>query len=213
MGVKRSLAIVGAGGHGRVVADCAEALGCDRIEFFDDKAAGTASGPWPVVGVVKDLFGRMGDYDGVIVGIGANRVRLDLHRALIATGAAVATLIHPRATVSQYARIEAGTVVFAGVVVNFGAVVGQACILNSSSSVDHDNRLADGVHLSPGARLGGGVSLGECSWIGLGASVRDGVSVGRNVRVGAGAAVAASAPDDALLVGVPAKPNVRSDDA
>lgn len=211
--MKRSLAIVGAGGHGRVVADCAEALGWERIEFFDDHGGGTASGPWPVVGAVEALLERAGDHDGVIVGIGANRARLDLHRALAGRGATMATLVHPRATVSRHARVDAGTVVLAGAVVNFGAVIGQACIINTGASVDHDDRLADGVHLSPGAHLGGGATVGECSWIGLGASVREGVAIGRNVRIGAGAAVVAATPDDVDLVGVPARPLKRSDDA
>jgi len=211
--VNRSLAIVGAGGHGRVVADCAEALGWDRIEFFDDNYRGMAFGPWPVVGAVEALFQRAGDYDGVIVGIGTNRARLDLHLALVGRSAVMATLIHPRATISRHARIEAGTVVFAGAVVNFGAIIGQACIINTGATVDHDDRLADGVHLSPGAHLGGTATVGECSWIGLGASVREGVTIGRNVRIGAGAAVVAAAPDDMDLVGVPARPLKRNDDA
>ncbi len=211
--MKRSLAIVGAGGHGRVVADCAEALGWGRIDFFDDKGVGTASGLWPIVDAVETLFERVGDYDAVLVGIGANRPRLDLHRMLVARGAAMATLIHPRATVSRHARIEAGTVVFAGAVINFGVLIGQACIINTGATVDHDDRLADGVHLSPGAHLGGGATVGECSWIGLGASVREGVTIGRNVRVGAGAAVVATAPDNGVLVGVPARPLKRKDNA
>lgn len=211
--MKRSLAIVGAGGHGRVVADCAEAQGWERIEFFDDQGGGMRSGPWPIVGMVGDLFERVDDYDGVIVGIGANRTRLDLHRALVERGAILATLVHPRATVSQYARIGAGTVVFAGVVVNFGAVIGEACIINTSASVEHDDVLADGVHLSPGAHLGGGASVGECSWVGLSASVREGVPVGRNVRIGSGAAVVTATPDDLVLVGVPATPLKRNDHA
>lgn len=211
--MKRSLAIVGAGGHGRVVADCAGALGRDRIEFFDDKGVGIASGPWPVVGVVRDLFDRIGDYDDVIVGIGDNRARLDLYRALAGRGATMAPLIHPRATVSRHARIGAGSVVFAGAVVNFGAVVGQACIVNTGATVDHDACLADGVHISPGAHLGGAAVIGECSWIGIGATVREGVTVGRDVRVGAGAAVVAAAPDEGTLVGVPARPLRGKDDA
>lgn len=211
--MRRSLAIVGAGGHGRVVADCAEALGWDRIEFFDDKGVGTSSGPWPTVGAIEALFERIADYDGVIVGIGDNRARLDRHRALAGRGAAMATLIHPRATVSRHARIDVGTVVFAGAVVNFGAVIGEACIINTGATVDHDDRLADGVHLSPGSHLGGGATVGECSWIGLGASVRDGIAIGRDVRIGAGAAVVDAVPNDVVLVGVPARPLNRSDDA
>jgi sugar O-acyltransferase (sialic acid O-acetyltransferase NeuD family) len=188
-------------------------LGWERIEFFDDKGGGTASGPWQVIGAVEALFECTDDYDGVIVGIGANRARLAWHRALVKCGAAMATLIHPRATVSRHARIDVGTVVFAGAVVNFGAVIGQACIINTGASVDHDDYLSDGVHLSPGACLGGGATVGECSWIGLGASVREGVSVGRDVRIGAGAAVVAATPDDVDLVGVPARPLKRTNDA
>lgn len=210
--MKRSLAIVGAGGHGRVVADCAEALGWEQIEFFDDNG-GTLSGVWPVVGPTDALFERIGDYGGIVVGFGANRLRLDRHRALLGRGGAIATLIHPQATVSRHAQVGAGTVVFAGAVVNFGAVIGQACIINTGASVDHDDRLDDGVHLSPGARLGGAATVGECSWIGLGASVRDGISIGRNVRIGAGAAVVAATRDDVVMVGVPAKPIERSDEA
>lgn len=207
-----SLAIVGAGGHGHVVADCAEALGWGRIEFFDNAGA-AGPGPWPVVGSVEALLARLADYDAVIVGIGANRPRLELHRTLAAHGGAMATLIHPGATVSRHARVGGGSIVCAGAVVGFGAVVGEACIINTAATVDHGDRLADGVHVSPGAHLAGDVTVGECSWVGLGAAVREGVRIGRDVRVGAGAAVVAATPDGIDVVGVPARPLGRSPDA
>ena len=211
--MKRALAIVGAGGHAHVVADCAEALGWDRIEFFDDQPDRSLPGPWTRAGDVRALTDRVGDFDGVIVGVGANRPRLVLHRSLTALGAAAAVLIHPQATVSKHARIGAGTVILAGAVVNFGAVVGEACIINTGATVDHDDHLADGVHLSPGAHLAGQVAVGECSWVGIGASVREGVRIGSSVRLGAGAALIADAPDGVDMVGVPARPRSRSDDA
>lgn len=210
--MRRSLAILGAGGHGRVVADCAERLGW-TIDLFDDSPAGLGPGPgpgpWPLVGTGSDLLDRLDAYDGVVIGIGANRVRLDRQRMIEERGARIATLVHPRATVSRHALLGAGTVVFAGAVVNVGAVIGDACIINTGAGVDHDDHLADGVHLSPGAHLAGGVAVGECAWIGLGASVREGVVIGRNVRIGAGAAVINSTLDDLDLVGVPARPLKR----
>lgn len=205
--VTRSLAILGAGGHGRVVADCAEALGW-TVEFFDDSSA-PEPGHWPLVGDGRDLLERIGAYDGVVVGIGANRVRLDRQRMFAERGGRIVTLVHPRATVSRHASLGAGTVVFAAAVVNVGAVIGEACIINTGAGVDHDDRLGDGVHVSPGAHLAGGVTVGECAWIGLGASVREGVLIGRNVRIGAGAAVITSTLDDLDLVGVPARPLKR----
>ena len=207
------LAILGAGGHGRVVADCAERMGWSEIAFFDDNPNAEKPGPWELAGTGVDLLASVTDFEAFVVGIGINRIRLERQQALVAAGGQVATLIHPAATVSRHAVIGAGSVVFAGAVVNVGAVVGQACILNTGCGIDHDDRLADGVHVSPGAHLGGGVSVGEASWIGLGASVREGISIGRDVRVGAGAAVVRNLADGLTVVGNPARDMKRSADA
>lgn len=211
--MSRGLAVLGAGGHGRVVADCAERLGWSQIAFFDDNPDAEKPGPWELAGTGADLLASVMDFDAFIVGIGNNRIRLERQQALVAAGGRVATLIHPAATVSRHAVIGAGSVVFAGAVVNPGAAVGLACILNTGCGIDHDDRLADGVHVSPGAHLGGGVSVGEASWIGLGASVREGISIGRDVRAGAGAVVVRNIADGLTVVGNPARDMKRSLDA
>lgn len=199
------LAILGAGGHGRVIADCAESLGWSRIVFFDDNPNAEKPGPWELAGTGADLLASVADFEAFVVGIGINRIRLERQQALEAAGGTPTTLIHPAATVSRHAEVGSGSVVFAGAVVNAGARVGQACILNTGCGIDHDDQLGDGVHVSPGAHLGGGVSVGEASWIGLGASVREGVSIGRDVRVGAGAVVVADVSDGLTVVGNPAR--------
>ena len=199
------LAILGAGGHGSVVADCAERLGWSQVVFFDDNPNAENPGPWELAGTGADLLASLTDFDAFIVGIGLNRIRLERQQALRAAGGRVATLIHPAATVSRHAVIGEGSVVFSGAVVNPGATVGQASILNTGCGIDHDDRLGDGVHVSPGAHLGGGVSVGEASWIGLGASVREGISIGSDVRVGAGAVVVRDVAAGLTVVGNPAR--------
>ena len=201
----RSLAILGAGGHGRVVADCAETLGWSAITFFDDNPSATSRGPWPLAGTGQCMIADLTKFDEVVVCIGNNPVRLDWHRRLVGQGAVVATLIHARATVSAHAEIGAGTVVLAGAIVNVGTTIGQACIINTGATVDHDNVLADGVHISPGANLGGGVRIGHSSWVGIGAAVREGITIGDRVRIGAGAVVVKSVNDDHTVVGNPAR--------
>ena len=200
------LAIIGASGHGKVVADTAECCGWHTIEFFDDAWPHCqVNGVWSVVGDTRTLMGRLADFDGVVVAIGNNRIRHTKLLELQAVGARLVTLIHPAATVSRYASISEGTVVFAGTVVNADTRVSLGGILNTGCSIDHDCVLGDAVHISPGARLAGGVRVGDLSWVGIGASVRQLISIGQRVMVGAGSAVVSDITNDVMVAGVPAK--------
>ncbi|WP_277374441.1 acetyltransferase [Pseudomonas sp. AA-38] len=200
------LAILGASGHGKVVADTAERCGWQVIEFFDDAwPQTTRNGVWSVVGDTASLKGVLHTYDGVLVAIGNNHIRYRKLLELEEAGARLCTLIDPAATVSRYASLEAGSVIFAGVVVNANARIGLGAILNTGCSVDHDCVLGAAVHISPGARLAGGVRVGDLSWVGIGASVRQLVQIGRQVMVGAGAAVVSDVADLLTVAGVPAR--------
>lgn len=200
------LAVLGAGGHGKVVADAAEASGWDTIEFFDDSwPASEACGVWPVVGDGEALLRRVSDYDGVVVAIGNNRIRHEKICELRKAGASLPALIHPAATVSRYASVSEGTVVFAGAVINVNATIKSGCIINTGCSVDHDCELGEAVHISPGARLAGDVRVGDWSWIGIGASIRQSARIGERVMVGAGAVVTGDVQSGITVVGVPAK--------
>lgn len=200
------LLLIGAGGHGRVVADIARELGTVDILFLDDRWPSLSSvGNWPVVGTSKDVNAHM-QGRGVVVTIGDNQRRLALHGELERTGISQPALVHPKAVVSREAKIGAASVVMAGVVVNIGAKVGKAVILNTACTIDHDCDIGDGAHVSPGAHLGGGVSVGRRTWIGIGATVRHSTSIGDDVMVGAGAAVIAEVRGGSRVAGVPAKP-------
>lgn len=202
----RRLAILGASGHGKVVADTAECCGWQAVEFFDDAwPQRQANGHWCVVGDGAALLARLAEFDGVLVAIGNNSIRHAKLQELQAAGARLATLIHPSAIVSRYAAIAAGSVVFAGAVVNADVRVGHGAILNTGCSVDHDCVLDDAVHVSPGARLAGGVMVGAQSWIGIGSCVRQLIHIGRNVMIAAGAAVVSEIPDNVTVAGVPAR--------
>ncbi len=203
----KALAIVGAGQHGRVVAECAELLGCRRISlFFVDGAPAHSFDPWKLEGSESDLVARPDDFPTFFVAIGDNNKRLAAHARLKSIGLASTTLVHPRATISSYSKIGEGSVVLAGACVVIGAQVGEAVIINTAASVDHDCVLENGVHVSPGAHLAGSVTVGERSWIGIGAVVRQGVSIGRDAVIGAGAVVVADVADGVTVVGNPARP-------
>lgn len=200
------LAILGGSGHGKVVADAAECCGWFDIVFFDDAWPGVAcNGAWGVAGTGQDLLAQVGEFAGVVVAIGNNKVRQAWLTTLSEAGAVLVTLVHPAAYVSRHASIGLGSVVFAGAVVNAGASVGAGAILSTGCSVDHDCRLGDAVHISPGARLAGGVVVGERVWVGIGACVKQLVSIGADAMVGAGAAVISDVAAGSTVFGVPAR--------
>ena len=203
----KRLAILGASGQGRVVADAAECAGWTHIDFYDDGwPVREANGPWKLRGDSSALLHKLQHYDGVIIAIGDNAVRARKHEELELAQAPFATVIHPSAIVSRHASVGPGSVIFAAAVVNIGARIGKGVILNTGCSIDHDCVIDDFAHIGPGAHLGGGVYIGGQSWIGIGASARHLVQVGLGSVVGAGATVICDIPDNVTVAGVPAKP-------
>lgn len=200
------LAILGASGHGKVVADAAEAAGWQDVVFFDDAWPGLQeNGPWLVKGDTNALMDALSEYDGVVVGIGNNAIRANKQVQLVNAGAAVVTIVHPAATVSPHARVGSGSVVFAQAVVNACATVGAGVIVNTGSVVEHDCVVGNFSHISPNAVLAGGVRLQEQCWVGAGASVRQLLEVGKAAVVGMGAVVTKDVSAGSVVTGNPAR--------
>lgn len=202
----KTLAIVGASGHGKVVADAAVSSGeWNAVVFYDDAwPQKIRNGNSSIVGNTQSLL-AVNEKPSIIIAIGNNKIRLEKQQQFAATGFDLATVVHPTAVISTNATIGNGTVVMAGSVINADAQVGEACIINTNAVVEHDCVLADAVHISPGACLAGGVFMDECSWLGIGASVIQLKKIGMNVVVGANSAVVTDLPDNVTAVGAPAR--------
>ena len=196
----RKLAIIGASGHGRVVADIARKNGYSEIVFLDDDENIHECGGYPVIG--KSVEAGMIDAD-VIVGIGNASVRRRIQESI--PDEKLIILIHPDAVVEEDIVIGTGTVVMAGTVINPGARIGKGCIINTCSCVDHDCEVGDYVHIAVGSHLCGTVSVGNGTWIGAGATVSNNVSICSNCMIGAGSIVVKNIDLAGTYFGVPAR--------
>lgn len=199
----KKLGIIGASGHGKVVADIAKKMGCyQEIVFFDDNADRVQCGDYPVAGKSQDIFHF--ECDG-FVAIGNALVRQRLQEEMEKRGIYVPVLIHPAAVVAEDVQILPGTAIMAGAVINPGSVIGKGCIVNTCASVDHDNVLEDYVHVAVGAHIAGTVQIGHHTWVGAGATVSNNINICANCMIGAGTVVCKSIVEEGTYVGVPAR--------
>lgn len=202
----KSLAILGAGGHAKVVADAALCSGWQNITFFDDKWPETGHiSTWSISGTTQSLIERASEFDGIVVAIGNNAVRMQKIRIFLNQKLPLETIIHPSAIISPSAVLAAGTVVFARAVLNPECTIGLGSIINTGAIIEHDCMIGHSVHISPGVSLSGHVHVGDFSWLGIGSCVRQCIKIGSRVMVGAGSVVIKDLPDDCLAFGVPAK--------
>lgn len=203
--MKKKLLIIGASGHGKVVADIALSLGkWEEIAFLDDDKSIKKSLGLEVIGTSVKIAGYIDEYD-MFVAIGNNEIRKKLYMKLEQLGASIPVLVHPSAVIGKEVTIDKGTVVMAGVVINCSTTIGKGCIINTGATIDHDSEIGEFVHISPGVNIAGTVKIGESSWIGAGGIVINDVNITNNSIVGAGAVVIEDIKDSGTYVGVPAR--------
>lgn len=203
--MKDKLIIIGASGHGKVVADIAIKMNkWQSFAFLDDDESIKTSMGLEVIGKTADAFTYKDEAD-FFVAIGNNAVRERVQVKLIEQGLNVLSLIHPSAVIGTDVEIGIGTAVMAGVVINSSTRIGKGCIINTSASLDHDNVIEDYVHISPGVRTAGTVKVGKGSWLGLGSVISNNINICSCCKVGAGAVVVKDITEPGTYVGVPVR--------
>lgn len=185
------LLIVGAGGHGRAVAEAAIAAQTHVVIGFIDDAFPEPRSVlgFPVLGVTAELDKHLTSAKHIIVAIGNNSVRRRLTAYAREIGFAVVSVAHPRAIISPSAIVGPGSAIMAGAIVGPGATIGEGVIVNCGAVVDHNCRVDDFGHLGVNAAMAGGTVLGEGAWMQAGAALSYGVLIKPGEVIGAGVGV------------------------
>lgn len=201
--MKDKLVIIGASGHGKVIADIAKLNEYQEIIFLDDDPTKHKNGPYDVVGTTKDIDKYLGQSD-FIIAIGNNEIRKKITKQLDNKNIIQPVLIHPSAVVDATVTILSGTVVMANAVINADTKIGKGCIINTAATIDHDGNIADFVHLSPGVHIAGTVNIGANTWVATGASIINNLDICNDCIIGAGAVVVKDIKEQGTYLGVPA---------
>lgn len=203
--MKERLLIIGAGGHGKVVADIAQKMNkWKEISFLDDDTSKKTCVGLDIIGTIYEAHLFYKDYD-FFIAVGNNSVREAFQTKFESEYLSIEKLIHPSAVIGAGVEIGIGSVVMAGAIINSCTIIGRGCIVNTGATVDHDSCIEDFVHISPGVNIAGDVTIGRGTWIGIGSSISNSVNITRNCIIGAGGVVIRNITTSGTYVGSPVR--------
>ncbi|MCX7971069.1 MAG: acetyltransferase [Negativicutes bacterium] len=205
----KRIVIVGAGGHGRVIAGVLRSQGMHVLGFVDPDPCikGKMIDGMPILGGDDVLLDMNPGETFLVNAIGAVRDtvrRRAVGERLTKLGFAWVGCIHSRASVDSGAKLMGDVQIMAGAIIQGGTAVGAQVVVNTGAVVDHDCLVGGYCHIATGATLAGGVVLGRGVLVGAGAVIIQNIQVGENAVVAAGAVVVSNVSPGVMVAGVPA---------
>lgn len=193
--------VIGAGGHGKVVARILLEMGATVGGMMDDDPNAETPATISFLGPIA----KLNEYENpqAVIAIGCNRIRRRVRDSFHANWL---TVVHPASYVAPSAKLGRGVVVCANAAIGEDAVVGDHSIVNTSTSVDHDAVIGEFSHLACGVTLAGGVVVGDNVLVGAGATILPFIRIGNRATLGAGGVATRNIDDDVIACGVPARP-------
>lgn len=201
----KKLAIIGAGSLGVMTLDVVlkqEKYARKNIVFIDDgKDKNELVHGFTVIGglnIITELGSNIYDF---IIAIADNNIRKNIAETY---DLPYVTVIHPHASISEFAKIGKGNIILPNVTVDPEAIIHNHVIVNKNTSIGHNVEMKNYSQASPGCQLGGLIQ--ECTFLGLGATLLPNIKIGRQSIIGAGSVVTRDLPDHCTAIGTPATP-------
>jgi sugar O-acyltransferase (sialic acid O-acetyltransferase NeuD family) len=203
------IVIFGAGGHAKTLIGVLLAEG--RWQLAGLLVESIYANPGSVLGY--EVLGdetrldalRQSGIEQAIVAIGDNQGRSRMAGLLRHAGYSLVSVIHPSAAIMAEACVAEGACIHAFCVIGPECRIGRNAIIQPFASIGHEGLVGECVQFSPGVHIGGKVRIGDNCFFGPGAVVYPKVTIGQNVSVGANSVINKDVPDNAVIVGNPAR--------
>lgn len=206
--MKRSLILIGGGGHCKSVIEVAESAGYEIKGILDmpDEVGKDVLPGHKVIGTDDEIPQYVEECDFIItVGFIKNpALRIKLYNKVKAAGGRLATIIASTAHVSKYAELGEGTVIMHHAFVNAGAKIGDNCIINTFVNIEHDAEVGNQCHISTGTMVNGECKIGESCFIGSQSVCANCIEIASDIIIGAGSVVRKSIRVKGIYAGNPA---------
>lgn len=203
------LAIYGAGGLGREIAELAiNNNRWDEVFFIDDTKENNT-----MVDVISTIqyssfiqkFSTSKDAIEVLIGVGEPKYREKLYSKVKKDGFKFATLVSGFSSVSNNCIIGEGTIVSEFSTIHTNVKIGHNVMIQPHVTFGHDTIVGNHTVISSYFAPGGNLVIGNRVYIGNQSAVKESTRIGDDVIVGMGAVVYKDVDNGCVVVGNPAR--------
>lgn len=194
---KKSLVIVGGGGHASVLADI---LREQKKNILAVICPGELSNSSVFEGIphlhdddeIRQFHPNSVELVNGIGGVADLSLRKSIGSKYSSLGYSFARVISSDAFVAKGVQCSSGVQVLRKAIVQVGAIIGENTIVNTNSLIEHDCLVGRDNHIAPRSTLCGAVRTGESVFVGANAVIIQGIKIAAYSVVGAGAVVTKS---------------------